>query len=41
MYWSLSFISVMLDQQDEDEGGDAEDKAREGDHDGCDDLLYP
>ena len=41
MYWSLSFVSVVFDQEDENEGSDAEDEAGEGDHDGRDDLLDP
>ena len=41
MYWSLSFVSVVFDQEDEDEGHDAEDEAGEGDHERGDDLLEP
>ena len=41
MYWSLSFVSVVFDQEDENECSDAEDEAGEGDHDGRDDLLDP
>ena len=41
MYRSLSLVSVVFDQEDENEGRDAEDEAGEGDHDGRDDLLDP
>ena len=41
MYRSLSLVSVVFDQEDENEGSDAEDEAGEGDHDGRDDLLDP
>ena len=34
-------LSVVLHQQHQDEGRDAEDEAGEGDHDGRDDLLDP
>ena len=37
----LSVLSVVLHQEDQDQGRDAEDEAREGDHDGRDDLLDP
>ena len=37
----VSVLSVVLHQQDQDEGRDAEDQAGEGDHDGRDDLLDP
>ena len=34
-------LHVVLHQQHQDEGRDAEDEAGEGDHDGRDDLLDP
>ena len=37
----MSVLSVVLHQQDQDQGRDAEDEAGEGDHDGRDDLLDP
>ena len=37
----VSVLSVVLHQQDQDEGRDTEDQAGEGDHDGRDDLLDP
>lgn len=41
MYWSLRLVSVVLHQEDQDEGRDPEDEAGEGDHDRGDDLLDP
>ena len=41
MYRSLSLVSVVFDQEDEDDGSNTEDEAGEADHDGRDDLLDP
>ena len=37
----ICFISVVFDQEDEDDGSNSEDEAGEADHDGRDDLLDP